>query len=296
MVNFYDRLQEVSMNYALVLMPFDADVLSNSFEGLCPPRLGLLCYAAMCKALMELLPWLIPSSVSPQVNATLASVRYEMGNGYNYLWSVLELTVPGFDPTKPIQAPAWSKVEDIFQFAQDYLLFFHLWAKLNFHYDDRTQSGLFLCAVQSSRFADTVTLLQLHINLYQQESEDGYLPPNLCLRGLANSIHQNAQARLRDIATPCAWRIKSDLPCVQDIPSIYHMKCSRSEFGNQECRRNDYDNTCTGRFQPPDSAATQDWSCVLREPGGRFPRGPGCLAHPDCNRQSFLPDKQCAAC
>jgi hypothetical protein len=54
MVNFYDRLQEVSMNYAIALMPFDAVVLSNRFEGLCPPGLGLLYYAAMCKALMEL--------------------------------------------------------------------------------------------------------------------------------------------------------------------------------------------------------------------------------------------------
>ncbi len=89
MGNFYDHLQKVSMNYALALMPFNAVVLSNRFEGLCSPGLGLLCYAAMCKALMELLPWLIPGSVSPQVNAALASVRYETGNGYNYLGACL---------------------------------------------------------------------------------------------------------------------------------------------------------------------------------------------------------------
>ncbi len=58
--------------------------------------------------------------------------------GYDYLWRVLELTVPGFNPTIPIQALAWYKVKDIFQFAQDYLLFFRLQAKLNFHYDDHT--------------------------------------------------------------------------------------------------------------------------------------------------------------
>jgi hypothetical protein len=74
-VNFYNHLQEVSMNYTLALMPFNAVVLSNCFKGLCPPGLGLLCYAAMCKVLMELLPWLIPGSMSPQVNAALASVQ-----------------------------------------------------------------------------------------------------------------------------------------------------------------------------------------------------------------------------
>ena len=41
-VGFYDRLQEVSMGYSLVLMLFDAVVLKNRFEGLCPPGLGLV--------------------------------------------------------------------------------------------------------------------------------------------------------------------------------------------------------------------------------------------------------------
>jgi hypothetical protein len=90
-------------------------------------------------------------------------VRYETGNGYDYLWQVLELTIPGFDPTVPIQAPLWSEVEDIFQFAQDYLLFFCLQAKLNFHYSDCTWSGLLNRAVQYSQFADTVMLLQSHV-------------------------------------------------------------------------------------------------------------------------------------
>ena len=160
MVNFYDRLQEVGSNYVIALMPFDAIVLSNRFEGLCPPGLGLLRYAAMSKALMELLPWLIPATLSPQIGAAIASVCHETGNGYDFLWHILALLVPGFDPTIPIQAPIWSEVVDIFSFAQEYLLFFRLQAKLNFHYNDRTRSGLFLRAVQSSQFADTITLLQ----------------------------------------------------------------------------------------------------------------------------------------
>jgi hypothetical protein len=120
----------------------------------------------MCKALMELLPWLIPGSISPHVNATLALVRYKSNNGYNYLWRVLDLTVPGFDPTVPIQAPIWSDVEDIFHFAQAFLLFFCLQAKVKFHYDDLTQCGMFLHAVQFTEYADTVTTLQSHVNLF----------------------------------------------------------------------------------------------------------------------------------
>jgi hypothetical protein len=73
-VAFYDRLQEVGSNYLIALMPFDVIVLSNRFEGLCPPGLGLLRYAAMSKALLELLSWLIPATLSPQVGAAITSV------------------------------------------------------------------------------------------------------------------------------------------------------------------------------------------------------------------------------
>lgn len=137
------------MGYSLALLPFDAIVLKSRFEGLCPPGLGLIRYAAMCKALMELLPWLLPVTLSPQVSAVLASVRFESNNGYD-LWRVLELAVPGFDPTVSITVPSWTDADNIFHFLQAYLLYFRLRAKLNFHYDDRTRSGIFLRAIQFS--------------------------------------------------------------------------------------------------------------------------------------------------
>ncbi len=165
-VALYDRLQEVALGCIIAIIPFDAIVLAHMFKGLCPPGLGIVKYAAMCKALMELLLWLILGSLSPQVNATLTLVRYESNNGYDYLWRVLELTVPGFDPTVPIHAPIWSDVKDIFQFAQAFLHFFRLQAKVEFHYDDHTQSGMFLRAVQFSEYADTVTTLQLQVNSF----------------------------------------------------------------------------------------------------------------------------------
>jgi hypothetical protein len=61
---------------------------------------------------------------------------------------------------------------------------------------------MFLRAVQFLEYAEAVTTLQLHVNSFWQEFDDGYLPPHLRLHGLATSIHQNAQARLRDIISP----------------------------------------------------------------------------------------------
>jgi len=177
----------------------------------------------MSKGFMELLPWLIPVTLSPQVSATLAAVRYESNNGYDYLWRVLELAVPGFDPTVSITIPSWDTADDIFHFAQAYLLYFRLQAKVNFHYDDRTRSGIFLRAVQFSDYADTVTTLQSHVNSFRDEYEDGYLPPHLRLHGLATSINQNAQARLRDIANPRMRRLDGDFSRVQGVPTCHRV-------------------------------------------------------------------------
>jgi hypothetical protein len=70
-VSFYDRLQEISLNHLLALIPFDAIMLQYRFEELCPPGLGVTRYGAMSKALMELLPRLIPGSTSSPINAAL---------------------------------------------------------------------------------------------------------------------------------------------------------------------------------------------------------------------------------
>jgi hypothetical protein len=47
---------------------------------------------------MELLPYFAPGSLSPRLSRVLELVRYESNNRYTYLWRVLELAVPGFDP------------------------------------------------------------------------------------------------------------------------------------------------------------------------------------------------------
>jgi hypothetical protein len=72
----------------------------------------------MAKAFMDFLPHIIRGSLSPQFNATLGLVRYELNNCYDYLWCVLELTVPGFDPVIPIISPSLGDCADIFNFAQ----------------------------------------------------------------------------------------------------------------------------------------------------------------------------------
>ena len=105
-IEFYDKFQGLSHDYLIPLMPFDAIRLGNNFEGLFVPGLGTQRYHECASALFELLPRLLPTS-NAEIQSKLASVRVESKNGYDLLWRVLELTVPVFDPTVPIQQPTY---------------------------------------------------------------------------------------------------------------------------------------------------------------------------------------------
>jgi hypothetical protein len=123
MVDFYDRLQKLLAGYLLPLMPFNSIKLSFNFEGLCSPRLGTLCYVKIGTALMEVLPRLLPMT-DADVQSAIAAVSFKSNNGFDLLWQILELAVPGFDPTVPILTPVWHRDSNVLEFHQSYLLYF----------------------------------------------------------------------------------------------------------------------------------------------------------------------------
>ena len=89
---------------------------------------------------------------------------------------------------------------------------------MHYHYTNRTRSGIFLRAIQHSDYTNTVTLLQSHVNSYREEYDTGFLPPHLRIHGLAKSIHQNAQLRMRDIARPRTRRLDVGTSQIQGLP------------------------------------------------------------------------------
>jgi hypothetical protein len=100
-VDFYDKLHKTSALFLLPLMLFDAINLNTGFEGLCPPGLGLQWYAEIAGVFMEILPRLLLSSDS-HVTSLVMVVRAESNNGFDLLWRILELAIPGFDPSHQI--------------------------------------------------------------------------------------------------------------------------------------------------------------------------------------------------
>ena len=159
-------------------MPFDLIKLSFNFESLCPPGLGTLHYAEIETALvMEVLPWLLPTTTRGSQSA-IATVDFESNDGFDLLWRILELAVPGFDPTVPSLPPVWHRDSNVLKFHQSYLLYFWLQSKKNTYFDACLQTSIFLRAISTSDYTDIVTLLQTQVNMYRSPDDNGYLFPN----------------------------------------------------------------------------------------------------------------------
>jgi hypothetical protein len=190
-VEFYDNFQKSSMLYLLPVMPFDCISIKMGFEALCPPGLGLPCYAEIARALMEILPRLLPRG-DTQVTFLVNVTWMALNNGYDLLWRVLYLTVAGFNPAKLVHIPLWQD-KDIFEFALSFNLYYCLKVKEGIFHDDRTRSTTFLNAIQDPGYTDVVTTYMTHIHNYYAEDDSGFLQTNLCTMGLASQLHTSAQ-------------------------------------------------------------------------------------------------------
>jgi hypothetical protein len=102
---------------------------------------------------------------------------------------------------------------------------------MQYHFTDRVRSSTFLRAVHHSKYADTITTLQSHVNLYREDFDTGFLPAHLRIHGLAESIHLNAQARLHDINAPRVRSIAYNRSVVQGLPSTDPYSPSINQLG-----------------------------------------------------------------
>jgi len=158
---------------------------------------------------MDVLPCLLPVKES-EVESTVFTVSVESNNGVDLLWKILELTVPGFKSMDPVQVPTWTLNSDILSFCREDLLYFRLQSKHNMFFSSHMQMNIFLCNIQQTEYADVVTTLQSHVNAYLADNDEGYLPTNLCINGIATAIHTNALSWVRDVGQPRVRRVAGD--------------------------------------------------------------------------------------
>jgi hypothetical protein len=142
-VQFYNSLQKILMRYLFPLMPFNSICLAFGFKGLCPLDLGTIRYTAIALAWMDVLPRILPKDDS-DVQLVKFLVGHESNNGFELMWHVMKLAVPGFKSTNPVQVPSWTVALDILSFCQEHLLYFRLQSKHNMFFSFRTQTNIFL--------------------------------------------------------------------------------------------------------------------------------------------------------
>ena len=128
LVQFYDNIQQMGSVYLLPVMPFDAVNLKLGFEGLCPPGLRVDRYAFIVTAIMAVIPRLVPGHIV-RLTTTIATVRGDSNNGFDLMWQLMALAVPGFVPAQHVLAPVWDNYRDIFHFCHAHVLYFCLQAK-----------------------------------------------------------------------------------------------------------------------------------------------------------------------
>ena len=105
----------------LPLMPFDSISLAFGYEGLCPPGLGTTRYSVIASAWMDVLPRLLPLRES-EVESAIFSVGVDSNNGFDLMWRILELAVPGFKSMNPVQVPTWTSQTDVLSFCRAHLI------------------------------------------------------------------------------------------------------------------------------------------------------------------------------
>jgi hypothetical protein len=109
-VAFYNKLNKTLALFLLPLMHFDAVNLHMGFEGLCPPGLRLPQYAENPGVMTEVIPCLLPTFES-QVASLVMVVYAESNNGYDLLWGVIELLVPGSTLLcRPVLLYGWERI------------------------------------------------------------------------------------------------------------------------------------------------------------------------------------------
>jgi hypothetical protein len=96
-------------------------------------------------------------------------------------------------------------------------------------HDDRTKSITFLQAIQEPAYVNVITTLHAHIDTFQSE-DFGYLPPHLCMMGLATQMHKNARARVQDMFSTAQHAHGIQDPLIQGFipPQVYRLDNNKS--------------------------------------------------------------------
>ena len=300
----------MSAPYLLPTTPPDAIMLTLGYKGLFPPALGTTGYSMCGKGLLELLQHLVPSTLSPAFNAILSTVHLETANGYDLLWRMLRLYVPGFDKAKPIIFPYWSESINLFVFAKLTMMYFRLQQLHKAPFSDYNKSITFLTGLAGSDYSDQVNTLITTVENYNLDDtwtnsgEAGLIPKHLRIPALASQLNQFAQRRISHSLVPYVNRLNFNYRYPESIPlhlhptlpAAFHVNNNNSDQSQRGRHYNNSDHSPRGRHYNQDRPPQRDTpypsppSRVQFSPPSQKP-----LPNPWSTCQPFI-NTQCPAC
>ena len=189
---WYEKLVTTCEAYKIGLMPFDAMIqFAKGALGLCLPGLGSDRFTEMASGLCSVLQVCLAKAPS-RVTTMAAQVESRTRNGYDILWRVLRLYVPGFDPTKTVERPLWGDSDgDVIRYANKFDLFFRLSVKNGHSHSDVVKATLFLTGITEPAMMKVVEPLLIAVeSAASVPPMDGSLPPRLCFDELAIKISE----------------------------------------------------------------------------------------------------------
>ena len=144
--------------------------------------------------------------MSNNINAALVSVKSTTKCGYDFLWQILRLTVPGFNPATTAQVPLWQFNSDILEFAKDFLMYFRLQRLLRTPHTDSARSLMFLHAIKGSEYIESVNVLVTAVEniVFADPTAEKPLPDHLQLHSLAQRLSSSTKTRLTSALVPYA--------------------------------------------------------------------------------------------
>ena len=158
--------------------------------------------------------------------------------------------------------------------------------------DDRTNSISFLNAITEPAYADAITTLMTCITNYVSGIDDGYLPPNLCIMGLATQLHTNARTRAQAVIPWVHRTLRMSVEegdrggIIQGSPRVACLADERALFRESRGGRGDSRQGASRPFVQGGRGNGGRTGCPSR---GRFTR-------PDRNDGPYCPDTICDAC
>ena len=268
-----------ALNLNVALTPFDAILLKWQHVGLCPPGVGLIKYCAMAKALFEVLTRLLPTGDS-QVEAWISVIQGDGADGYHLLWTVLTLTLPGFNSNKTPIFPLWQNVRDVTVYAKLVSLYFRLMTKKGTYHTEKEKSLLFLRNIKETTLSGIISSLITSIQSHRAEEFDQEeLPLKLHIATLASHITMDIDSVMENEMN-LDYRINKSVSMFQNddadnMDNAMIMYANRTQPARENNRRtpgNGHRNFGNGAATSPAWNPDKDWRCRACGEKGHRPR------------------------